>query len=128
MDDEYIIHLQTYAGSSDFEYRMTCSGREIEKRDALNRGIITPLQVHCNENSSYLYDWYAVKPGDVVTCTFYDDRVDEVEEVYVFRIEDTGFHQEIPERPEMYPAEYTVHCLFEQCQIMRATVRYRYQR
>jgi hypothetical protein len=70
-----IILLNTYVGLSDFTFEVTSTGRELNQEEVLAKGLFTKDMQRRHKESSYVYQWYEVSPGDTFTIVHISDDV-----------------------------------------------------
>lgn len=118
--NQYIL-IETYAGLSDFTFDMYCSGRKLELSEVKSRGFVDDVQLKSNERSSYVNEWYEVKPGDFI---FVKHRNDDFERLTVFRIPESGLVNpgttlDLREAHQTGWFGYHIEdCLKEQCEVV----------
>lgn len=72
---DQIIVLNTYIGSSDFTFRATCTGRRLTNEEVLKKGFVTEDIKRRHKDSSYVYEWYEIKPTDKITLRHVSETV-----------------------------------------------------
>ncbi|OHB20980.1 MAG: hypothetical protein A2666_00505 [Parcubacteria group bacterium RIFCSPHIGHO2_01_FULL_47_10b] len=71
------ILLQSYIGSSDFTYEVTCTGRILGLDEAHERGFTNRETMKRHARSSYTAAWYEIKAHDQIEVELRNDEGDE---------------------------------------------------
>src|SRR3989344_967282 len=77
-----LILLETYVGSSGFQFETSCTGRRLEEAELRERGFISDQLLRLNKQSNYVPAWYEVKGGDEIRVVWKYDRVD-IDETFI---------------------------------------------
>jgi len=71
------ILLQSYVGSSDFTYEVTCTGRILGLDEAQELVLTNRDQLVRHARSSYVAAWYEITTNDQIEVVLQDDERNE---------------------------------------------------